>query len=666
VDASGNGNEGTLDGEPVVVDGQFGQALAFDNSRVAIAASDSLTANLFQGTFTMSAWINPTRTGNTWQQIFRAIREAGNSCDTLFINNDGRLSWRGLVGGSWAGGMCETASDVVPADQWTHVAVTGDGTNFRIYVNGALTQESDFQTTDGENANYYIGGDPTTGGESYAGAVDDLRVYNHVMSEGDVRASMENQGGAIVKAYGPDPSSGTLHEDTWISLGWRAGDFAAYHNVYIGDNFDAVNEGAEGTYIGNQAATFIVVGFPGFPYPDGLIPGTTYYWRIDEVNEAEPNSPWKGDIWSFSIPPKTAYFPDPADGGESVGVDDNLSWTAGFGAKLHTVYFGETFEEVDNAAGGLPQGTTTFSPDTLKMAKTYYWRVDEFDVVETHKGDVWSFTTEGAVAALDPVNGALDVTQTPVLTWAPGLGASHEIYFGADAASLELKGSGNLGEESYDPGQLEWNTTYYWRVDEANATNADSPWTGPLWSFTTANFLIIDDMESYNDLDPADPDSNRIFNAWLDGFDNPAANGSVVGHANPPFAEQSTVHGGSQSMPFAYDNTVGKSEATLTLTSNTDWTVNGVDTLTIWYRGNGANSAETMYVMLNGSANVDNDNPDAALAAGWTEWNIPLQAFVDQGVSLANVTSITFGLRSGSGGTGMLFIDDIRLYPPAP
>jgi hypothetical protein len=102
------------------------------------------------------------------------------------------------------------------------------------------------------------------------------------------------------------------------------------------------------------------------------------------------------------------------------------------------------------------------------------------------------------------------------------------------------------------------------------------------------------------------------------------------------------------------------------LTSNRDWTVNGVSTLTIWYRGDAANAAETMYVMLNGSAGVDNDNPDAVLAAGWTEWNIPLQAFADQGLNLSNVTSITLGLRSVTGGTGMLYFDDIRLYPPEP
>ncbi|MCP4259614.1 MAG: hypothetical protein GY774_19200, partial [Planctomycetes bacterium] len=165
---------------------------------------------------------------------------------------------------------------------------------------------------------------------------------------------------------------------------------------------------------------------------------------------------------------------------------------------------------------------------------------------------------------------------------------------------------------------------------------------------------------------PADPASNRIFNAWIDGFDNPTLNGSIVGHANPPFAEQTIVHSGNQSMPMAYDNAVGKSEATLTLTSNRDWTMNGVNRLTIWYRGTSSNAAEQMYVVLNGSVGVDNDNPNAAQAGGWNEWNISLQAFADQGVNLANVNLITLGLNSVTGGTGLMYFDDIRLYPPAP
>jgi len=176
----------------------------------------------------------------------------------------------------------------------------------------------------------------------------------------------------------------------------------------------------------------------------------------------------------------------------------------------------------------------------------------------------------------------------------------------------------------------------------------------------------VDDFESYNDLDPADPDSNRIFNAWIDGYDDPA-NGSLVGYDAPPFAEQTIVHGGIQSMPLFYDNSVGYSEATLTLTYPRDWTEKGVDTLTIWFRGNSDNAAETLYVALNGSAVVSHDNPDAAQITTWTQWNIDLQAF---GINLANVNTIALGLGNRNnpvaGGSGTMYFDDIRLYPPVP
>jgi len=473
----------------------------------------------------------------------------------------------------------------------------------------------------------------------------------------------------------PNPADGALNEDTWVNLSWTPGGLAVSHDVYFGDNFDDVNDGAESTFVGNQAGTDLIVGFPGFAVPDGLVPGTTYYWRIDEVNDTEPNSPWKGDVWSFGVPPKTAYNPDPADAAEQVVPDVRLSWTAGFGSKLHTVYFGDNFDDVNNAAGGLPQGTATYSPGTLKLAQTYYWRVDEFDVIDTYKGHVWSFTTEGAVGSPNPANGAVDVKQTQIITFSPSVyAASHQLYFGtdkdavknADTGSPEYKGTRDLGAESYDPGMLEWDTAYYWRIDEVNNTNPDSPWTGNIWSFTTANFLIVDDFESYNDIDPPDPQSNRIFEAWLDGYGIPT-NGALVGNDLPPYAEQTIVHNGIQSMPYFYDNSVGYSEATLTLTYPRDWTEKGVNKLTIWFRGDSANAAETLYVALNGSAVVNHDNPDAAQIANWTQWNIDLQAF---GINLANVNTIALGLGNKNnpqaGGSGTMYFDDIRLYPPPP
>ncbi|MCP4263213.1 MAG: hypothetical protein GY774_37745 [Planctomycetes bacterium] len=483
--------------------------------------------------------------------------------------------------------------------------------------------------------------------------------------------------GQPTQAYDPIPDDGTLHPDTWVNLSWKPGDKAVSHDVYFSDNFDLVQDGAAEAFQGNQGEDFFVVGFPGMPFPDGLVNGTTYYWRIDEVNEADPNSPWKGPVWSFGVPPKTAYAPDPANAAEQVNLNETLRWTGGFGSKVHTLYFGDNFDDVNNAQGGLPQAATTYDPGPLELAQTYYWRVDEFDIIETHKGNIWSFTTEGAVGNPEPANGAVDVDRTQIITWSPNVfAASHEVYFGtdkdtvknADTGSPEYKGTRALGDEIYDPGKLELATTYYWRIDEVNSPNPDSPWPGLLWSFTTADFLVVDDMESYNDIDEGEPDSNRIYLTWVDGFDNPAVNGSIVGHANSPFAEQTIVHDGIQSMPFVFDNAVGKSEATLTLTYPRDWTEDGAGTLSIWFRGNSDNAAEQMYVALNGSAVVNHDNPDAAKIRSWTEWTIDLQSFAGQGVDLTNVNTITigFGNRNNptAGGSGMMFFDDIRLYAP--
>jgi len=615
-------------------------------------------------------------------------------------------------------------------------------------------------------------------------------------------------------SYSPVPSDGAVHADTWANLSWSPGGFAVSHDVYFGDNFDQVNNAAPEAFLGNQPLNYFVVGFPGFPFPDGLTPGTTYYWRIDEVNDLHQDSPWIGDVWSFLVPPWTAYDPVPADGAKFVDSDADLSWATGFGTRLHHVYFGDNFDDVNNAAGGLPQADATYTLDTLELGKTYYWRVDEFDAANTYKGDVWSFTVADAVGGLranyytgmnfnnlvltridpqidfnwgdpggpdtavgddnfsarwigeveavftetytfytnsddgvrlwidgrqlinnwtdhantedrgsidlvagntyslvmeyyengggaiaqlrwesprtpkqlipqaalslpvkasraNPSNGAVDVRQTSILSWSPGeAAASHDVYFGTDAEAVknadtgspEYKGGRQLGSESFAPGKLEWNTTYYWRVDEVNNANSDSPWVGNVWDFTTADFLIVDDFELYNDLNPDDPASNRIFNAWVDGYNDPT-NGSTVGHLNPPFAEQTVVHTGNQSMPLAYDNVVGKSEATLTLTDTRDWTEKSVDTLAIWYIGDPANAAETMYVILNGTSGVDNPDANAAQAEEWTEWTVSLSEF---NVNLAGVNTITLGLRSVTGGSGMMYFDDIRLYPPAP
>jgi hypothetical protein len=482
----------------------------------------------------------------------------------------------------------------------------------------------------------------------------------------------------MTKAYNPTPADGSLHNDIAVSLGWRPGDTAVSHNVYFGSSFDDVNDGTNGTFQGNQAATSFIAGSPDAPYPEGFIPDTTYYWRIDEVQA--DSTKYKGDIWSFRIPTRTAYDPNPADGSEFVELDVTLGWTAGLGAELHTVYFGDSFDDVNNATGGLSQESTTYTPDQLEPEKVYYWRVDEDDGLATYKGDVWGFTTPGAVGSPNPFNGAENVKQTTMLRWVAGDSAgSHQVYFGTDKVAVynatttspEYKGTKNLDDVLYDPGPLMGGTNYYWRIDEVNNLNPNNPWKGGVWAFTTADYLVVDDIESYNNIDPPNPGSNTIFAYWIDGYTTPNINGALVGNDPPlPYTEGTIVHGGRQSMPYTYDINGKYAEATLTLDSPRDWTASDVKILTIWFHGHFINDAASIYVAIANitgtPAIVTHDDSAATQINTWTRWDIPLQEFADKGIDLMDVDTITIGIGNKvnpPGGFGKMYFDDIGLHP---
>jgi hypothetical protein len=212
-------------------------------------------------------------------------------------------------------------------------------------------------------------------------------------------------------------------------------------------------------------------------------------------------------------------------------------------------------------------------------------------------------------------------------------------------------------------------------VDEANSVTG---WdVGDLWYFTVADYLLVDDFEDYNNVEPY-----RVFDTWLDGWDV-VANGSVVGYSVSPFAEQTLVHGGKQSMPVRYHDAgpAYYSEVTVYLEDlgcPRDWTTQGVEVLSLWFRGRPAgdgasgNQAEPMYVAVsnkNGTTGVVyHPDPQATLLDTWTEWQIDLKQFSDQGVNLTDVylLMIGFGNRNKpqAGGAGMMYFDDLRLYPP--
>ncbi|MCU0914726.1 MAG: discoidin domain-containing protein [Planctomycetes bacterium] len=254
----------------------------------------------------------------------------------------------------------------------------------------------------------------------------------------------------------------------------------------------------------------------------------------------------------------------------------------------------------------------------------------------------------------NPAAGKTGVSPDPELQWRPGReAATHQVYFGTDAQAANL--AATTTQPNYDPGPLDLAKTYYWKVAEVNAAQTPSTWPGSVWSFTTSEFLVVDDFESYTD-----DEGSRIYETWIDGWDV-AANGSQVGYAQAPFAERAIVHGGRQAMPLAFDNsgTATYSEAQRTFAAPQDWTPHGVKTIALYFYGPAANTVGTVYAKIDGKKVAYAGAADDLKKAAWVQWRIDLSAF---GTNLKSIKSLAIGVE-GAGALGTLFLDDIQLRP---
>ena len=532
----------------------------------------------------------------------------------------------------------------------------------------------------------------------------------------------------LAEASKPNPADEATDVPRDVVLSWKAGEYVPAingHKVYFSENFDDVNDGVGGV---TQDANSYAPGHLDF--------GTTYYWRVDEVNGAPDYTAHEGNIWSFTTEPigyaigkviptassvqQANMGPENTVNGSGLDADDLhstvetnmwLSSTTGpqptwieyeFDSvyKLHEMWVWNSNQSLEQVVGlGLKDVTIEYSVDGADY--TTLGTTHEFAQAPGTPDYAHNTTVDfGGVAAKyvrltansnwggmlpqyglsevcffyipvrakkpSPDSGATDVDVDVTLGWSAGREAArHNVYVSSDEQAV-ANGTADVTtvtETSYGPLSLDLGSTYYWRVDEVNEAEMPAMLEGDLWNFTTREFLVVDDFESYNDLDPEDPESKRIFNTWIDGYEQPA-NGSIVGYENAPFCERTIVHGGEQSMPLFYDNTgtARYSEAELTLSQPQDWTKSSVAALSLWFSGDPNNVPDQMYVKVNGSkVTYDGDAGNLTLRP-WQPWNIDLADFA---VNLSNVTELSIGLeRIGLvGGSGLVYIDDIRLYP---
>jgi hypothetical protein len=240
------------------------------------------------------------------------------------------------------------------------------------------------------------------------------------------------------------------------------------------------------------------------------------------------------------------------------------------------------------------------------------------------------------------------------------------------------QGTGCDDSKGKTTAEMQTESTYLnagWDFANESANGGEDIWIileGMDYPKLVSQFIIadtIDDFEDYN------ADDNQIWFSWRDGLGagTPGTpgylpgngTGSAVGdETSPSYTEETVVHGGNQSMPYSYNNSVKLSKAELRLSPSQDWTKEGMCILSLWFCGVWYNAPASMSVVLNGDYAVYHDNPNATKIDTWTRWTIDLQEFI--GLDLTEVSSIAicFGDQDDpqSGGSGKMYFDDIRLY----
>jgi len=219
------------------------------------------------------------------------------------------------------------------------------------------------------------------------------------------------------------------------------------------------------------------------------------------------------------------------------------------------------------------------------------------EIVKTMRGDpllAWS---------AKPADGTTpDILTALPLSWSAGEKASeHDVYFGTDADAVDNADTttpetyrGRQAATNYTPPEgVEWGGgPYYWRIDEFNTDGTIS--RGRIWSFAVADFILVDDFESY------DAGENQVWYSWHDGLGYGApgtdpyyagnGTGAAVGdETSNSYMEEIIVNSGGKSLPFYYDNNkqgfAKYSETERTLASPRDWTQQEVAELSLWFRG---------------------------------------------------------------------------------
>jgi len=463
-----------------------------------------------------------------------------------------------------------------------------------------------------------------------------------------------------VQAREPQPGDGSTDVSVGTTLTWRAGREAAVHEVYLDADEQAV---ADDTAL---AGTVDVASFA----PSDLQFGTMYYWKINEVNEAETIPSWASDIWTFQTQ-EYAWVDD----FESYDDEENRiydAWLDGWVNETGSTvgYFEEPFAErtiVNSGSQSMPlaydnseapfyseaerdlggMNLTGNGADTLVV--NFRGHAPEFLVADDGRilmnsigADVWGTADEFRFAYMQlSGNGSITARVDYVMNtslWAKAgvmiresldAGSPHAMTVLTPGNGVALQNRPVRNQDSYSVNEVDLVAPYWVRLTRSgNSFTAERSEDGVNWVSITA--------------DPADSTveiemETDVYIGLMDGSINASAVGAAI------FSNVSTT-----------GNVTGA------------WT-----TADIGVEQPAGNTPAALYVALEDSAGnvqvVNHPDPLAVLLTDWQAWEIPFSSL--SGVNLSNVRTMYIGVgdpdNPAAGGTGTIYIDDIGFGRPA-
>jgi hypothetical protein len=694
---------GTLVGDVAFVnDPERGTVLEFGTGESYVETNAWIT-ELATADFSMAAWIRTTEQGVAIVGKSNADRTWQFHEKQFYLSNGleqgqpvaGGVHFYGNQGGEIWG------NTPLNNGMWHHVCVTWNYTTKaqHIYVDGVLDDLRPVwvyyggrgdNLTDTVKIGFNSGGYPIS---DFIGRMDDVAIFDVELTADQVVELMHL--GWPVTASNPTPYDGmTDLPRQAVVLRWNPGTYARTHDVYFGTSREEVQNASRA----NPLNVLLSQNQSEDRYPVAgaldLDLGTTYYWRIDEVNAAPDYTIHKGEVWHFTTEPiaypvagrtitVTASSAVEGQGPENTidgsGLTNDLHsdlltdmWLTALGAtgpawieyqfekvlKLHEMWvwnhngrlesaigYGCKAVSVEYSVNGIDytilEATPEFARAPGRPGYAHNTVIDLGGIVAKYVrltiqsnwggilpqyglSEVRFFSVPVYARESNPAPGQAAVAVDATLSWRAGReAAGHNVYLSTDEQAV-IDGTAPMAMTtgaSYATA-LDLGTNYFWKVVEVNESQVPSAWHGPVWSFSTVEYIVVDDFEHYtNDLDAG----GAIFQTWEDGYEV-AANGSVVGYGTSPFAERTIVHSGRQSMPLEYDNTGSAtySEARRTFASPQDWSRHGIKGLTLRFYGDPDNAAQQMYVKINNTKIPYDGDPANLKVASWQMWYIDL------------------------------------------